>query len=192
MQRPSPHPLPSTSTDGRATRSDADGDRPDVPAPPTGLRAWRDTFISPVFLALVVGAGVVALLGAMGVPGLAGWRPAAVGGLTAMFLIAASGRLSPRTRADLAAMVPSWVPAPRFAVAATAVLEVAGAVGLLIPQTQRLAAVCLALLLIAVFPANVHAARRNIPFGGKPATTLAPRAVEQVLFLACCLAVAFG
>lgn len=162
------------------------------PAPPTGLRAWREAFVSPVVIALVAGTAVTALLGAMGVPGLDGWRPAVAGGLAAMFLIAASGRLSRKMRADLAAMVPAWVPAPRFAVAATAVLEVAGAIGLLLPPTQRLAALCLALLLLAVFPANVHAARRNIPLGGKAATTLAPRTVEQVLFVACCVAVAIA
>lgn len=165
---------------------------PTSPATASGPRAWRDAFVSPVFLALVVVAVAVAVLGTIGVPGLAGWRPPLVAGLAAMFLIAASGRLSARMRADLVAMVPRWVPWPAFTVATTAVLEVAGAIGLLLPETQRIAAGGLALLLLAIFPANVHAARRGIRFGGKPATALVPRTVEQVVYLACCVAVALG
>lgn len=37
-----------------------------------------------------------------------------------------------------------------------------GAAGLLVPAMASAAAVCLALLLAAVFPANVEAARQNL------------------------------
>jgi uncharacterized membrane protein len=68
-------------------------------------------------------------------------------------------------------------------VAVTGVLEIAGAVGLLIPATAPAAAICLAFLLLAMFPANVSAARRGVPLAGKPATPLGIRTAEQILFI---------
>jgi hypothetical protein len=47
-------------------------------------------------------------------------------------------------------------------------LEIAGAVGLLIPRTRRLAGICLVLMLAALFPANVYAALNEIHFVGRP------------------------
>ena len=108
-----------------------------------------------------------------------------------MFLIAASGRLG-RHRAGLIAMVPPRLPKPGLIVAVTGVLEAAGAVGLWLPPTERAAAICLGLLLIAVFPANVRAARERIDLAGEPATPLLPRTIEQLVYLACCIAVAIG
>ena len=153
--------------------------------------AWVSHVFNPVSIALLVGTAVVASLGAFGVPGLQGWQPAVRGGVTLMFLIAASGRLGPQ-RAGLIAMVPPRLPRPDLIVAATGVLEVAGAIGLWVPPFERTAAVCLALLLIAVFPANVRAARAGLRIGDRPATPLVPRTIEQVVYVACCLAVAFG
>ena len=153
--------------------------------------AWVSHVFTPVSIALLVGTAVVAALGAFGVPGLQGWQPAVRGGVTLMFLIAASGRLGPQ-RAGLIAMVPPRLPRPDLIVAATGVLEVAGAIGLWVPPFERTAAVCLALLLIAVFPANVRAARAGLRIGDRPATPLVPRTIEQVVYVACCLAVAFG
>ena len=153
--------------------------------------AWVGHVFNPVSIALLVGTAVVAALGAFGVPGLQGWQPAVRGGVTLMFLIAASGRLGPQ-RAGLIAMVPPRLPRPDLIVAATGVLEVAGAIGLWVPPFERTAAVCLALLLIAVFPANVRAARAGLRIGDRPATPLVPRTIEQVVYVACCLAVAFG
>lgn len=53
-------------------------------------------------------------------------------------------------------IVPDWVPNARFAVFASGVAELAGAIGLLIPATRTLAGWCLIALLIAVFPANIQ------------------------------------
>src|SRR5271163_4242668 len=44
--------------------------------------------------------------------------------------------------------------------------EVCGGVGLLLPRTRRAAGYGLALLLIAVFPANVYMAIAHVPFPG--------------------------
>ena len=62
--------------------------------------------------------------------------------------------------------------------------EILGAVGLLIPRLTRITAAALILLLLAVFPANVHAALEQLPFGDGPAMPLLPRTLLQVLFLA--------
>ncbi|WP_136708515.1 DoxX family protein [Agromyces sp. H66] len=158
----------------------------------TGRRpAWVSHWFNPVSIALLVGTALVAALGAAGVPGMQGWQPALRGGVSLMFLVAASGRLGPQ-RAGLIAMVPPRLPRPDLIVAATGVLEAAGAIGLWVPPLERIAAACLALLLVAVFPANVRAARAGIRIGDAPATPLVPRTIEQVVYVACCLAVAIG
>ncbi len=53
-------------------------------------------------------------------------------------------------------MVPAWVPYPAAIVSVTGVLELLGAVGLIIPATRELAGWCLIALCIAVFPANIQ------------------------------------
>lgn len=148
---------------------------------------WARTFLSPVPIAFAVGIAATALLGVPGVPGLGAWQAWLTGGLVLLFLMGAVGRLVPAVRAELVAMVPPRLPRPELVIAATGVLEVVGAIGLLLPPTHHLAALCLALLLVAVFPANVHAARSN-----PEASPLLPRTIEQLVFVGACLAVAFG
>ena len=103
-----------------------------------------------------------------------------------MFLLTASAHWG-KKRADLVRMVPAWVPRPELAVTLTGALEVIGAVGMLVPATAPYAAVGLAMLLIAMFPANVHAARAKLSLGGRPVTPLASRSVMQIVFLAAVL-----
>ncbi|QEO15210.1 DoxX family protein [Agromyces intestinalis] len=156
---------------------------------------WAQTFLSPVPIAFVGGIAGTSLAGAIlagfGTTVLTGWQAALTGGLVLMFLIGASGRLNPKLRRGLAAMVPPALPRPDLIVAATGVLEAAGAIGLLVPATHRIAAACLALLLIAVFPANVRAARLGDRLGSL-ASPLVPRTIEQIVFVASCVAVAIG
>jgi uncharacterized membrane protein len=89
-------------------------------------------------------------------------------------------------------MVPPALPHPGLLVTVTGVLELAGAVGLLVPATARLAAAGLALLMVLMFPANVSAARRQVTLRGKPATPIGIRTAEQVLFIGAAVAVAVG
>ena len=95
-------------------------------------------------------------------------------------------------RDDLIKMVPPMFGHPGMWVTLTGVAELAGALGILLAPTRRLAAAGLALLLLAVFPANVYAALQLIPFGGEPATPLFQRSVEQLVFLAAVLWAGFG
>ena len=65
----------------------------------------------------------------------------------------------------------------------TGVLELVGAAGLLYPPTRVAAAVCLFVLMLVMFPANVYAAR--MPNPPKSMTSrLGVRTVEEIVFLA--------
>jgi len=130
-------------------------------------------------------------LGALGVGAFGTWLDSARVALALMFLFTAAAHFN-RMKDDLIRMVPPSFPNPRALVFATGVLEIAGAIGLLLPPTRRLAAWGLALMLIALFPANVSAARRGLTLRGKPATPLAIRLPIQILFLAVVLWVALG
>lgn len=61
--------------------------------------------------------------------------------------------------------------------------EIAGAIGLLIPQTRKLAGICLVLFLVAMFSANVNAALNDIPLGGQDPTPLWLRTPMQLLYI---------
>lgn len=55
-------------------------------------------------------------------------------------------------------MIPPWLPRPDLLNLISGAAEIAGGIGILIPRTRRAAAIGLILLLIAVFPANIHMA----------------------------------
>ena len=104
--------------------------------------------------------------------------------LAAMFLFTAVSHFHPRTRPDLIRMVPASLPAPPLLVTATGVLEILGAVGLLVPQAQPAAAYGLMALLVAMFPANVQAARKGLTIAGRRATPLFWRLLLQLFWIA--------
>jgi uncharacterized membrane protein len=131
---------------------------------------------------LLVSLLVFRAFGALGVEPLSEWRTAAACALAVMFLFTASAHFT-RTKKDLIAMVPSVFPRPGLLVSATGVLEVLGAVGLLVPATRSLAGIGLVLLLVAMFPANVAAARKRVPLRGKPPTPLPLRLFLQLVFI---------
>ncbi|HEY5306261.1 MAG TPA: DoxX family protein [Pseudolabrys sp.] len=62
----------------------------------------------------------------------------------------------------LVAITPGWVPFPRAVALITGWLELAGALGLLLPRTRRAAGIALALFILAVWPANIHQAVAHI------------------------------
>jgi uncharacterized membrane protein len=138
---------------------------------------------------LLIGITALARLVGLAVPALDTWHDATRIGIAAVYLIAASGRLIPHVRRDLVRMVPPGLPRPDLLVAGTGVLELAGAIGLLVPATAPAAAICLGLLTLAMTPANISAARRGVLFDGKPPTPVGRRLAEQVLYLAALAAV---
>jgi uncharacterized membrane protein len=84
---------------------------------------------------------------------------------------------------DYLAMLPPPVPRELWVIYLTGVLEIAGAIGLLIPSAQKVAGYGLALLLFAMFPANLYAAFHEIPFRENPPTTLWLRLPVQAVFV---------
>ncbi|HEX6084485.1 MAG TPA: DoxX family membrane protein [Thermoanaerobaculia bacterium] len=140
-------------------------------------------------LPLVVLVSVFALLrlaGALGVTALKEWRLCLRWALAVMLLVTASGHWGLR-RPDLVAMVPPAFPNPELLVTLTGILEIAGAAGLVWTRTSRLAAVCLAILFVAMFPANVYAARHGLTIAGAPVTALPLRTFVQLVLIASAL-----
>ncbi|MGW3807468.1 DoxX family protein [Micromonospora sp. NPDC005113] len=143
-------------------------------------------------IALLVGTALARLTGFAGVDAVDGWLPALRVGLALMFTLTAVAHFAGQRRTDLIAMVPPGLPRPGLLVTVTGVLELVGAVGLLIPATARLAAAGLGLLMLAMFPANVSAARRGLTLAGRPVTPLGQRTVLQIVFVATAAAISFG
>jgi uncharacterized membrane protein len=135
-----------------------------------------------VLFVLLVAWALLRLVGAVWIRGLNTWRGALPYALAAMFLFTASAHFT-SMRHDLIRMTPPWVPYPAAIVYVTGVLEILGAIGLMLPQTRRWAGIALIVFLIAVFPANVHAARQQVTIGGRPATELWLRLPMQLLFI---------
>jgi len=136
----------------------------------------------PVFV-LVSATLAARLVGIAGVEPLDGWQMSLRVGLAAMLVLTASAHWGKR-RPDLVAMVPTRLRRAGLLVTVTGVLELAGAVGLLITPLAPYAATGLALLFVAMFPANVSAAKRHLAIDGRPVTPLKLRTGMQLLFLA--------
>lgn len=86
----------------------------------------------------------------------------------AVLLFLGAGILHFRATDTFAAIVPPFVPHPRQAVYGSGVVEICGAVGLLVPKLRGYAAWGLVALLIAVFPANLYMAAANVQVTARP------------------------
>lgn len=134
-------------------------------------------------IVLVMATLVARLVGQFGFPAWRDWSAATRVGLALMFCFTAVAHFN-AMRTDLVRMVPPGVPAPELMVTFTGICEFLGAFGLLVPRTRRAAACALILLLVAVLPANIHAATTGATLRGEPVTPLVPRIALQVLFIA--------
>ncbi len=131
---------------------------------------------------LVVSFLLLRGVGWLGVKQLSSWRDASRGGLVIMFLFTGASHFT-SMKYDFAAMIPAPLPDDLWVIYLSGVLEIAGAIGLLIPRTRKVAGICLVLLLVALFPANVNAALNEIPLRGEAPTPLWLRAPMQLLFI---------
>lgn len=139
-------------------------------------------------IVLVTVTLVLLAAGAAGVTRLRSWPAALRGGLAAMFVLTGVSHFV-GMREELISMVPPVLPEPGLLVTVTGVLELAGAIGLLLPRTVAWAAGGLAALLVAVFPANVYAAVSGAAMEGAQTMGLFPRTLLQLVFLAATVAV---
>lgn len=142
------------------------------------------------FIVLVGSLLLFRALGAL-VPSFRSWITSLRWALAVMFLLTASAHFGSR-RPDLVRMVPPFFPTPELLVTLTGMAEILGAAGLLFRRFAPWAASGLALLLVAIFPANVNAAREGLTIGGSAVTPLVPRAILQIVFLAAVLVAGFG
>lgn len=136
---------------------------------------------------LLIIVGVVTLLawltGRAGTAPLRGWAAATRVGLAVMFWVTGVAHFT-SMRADMIRMVPPGIPDPGFMVTFTGLCEIVGGIGLLVPRTRRVAAVALVLLLLAVLPANIHAALSGVTFQGAAPIPLIPRVALQAVLIA--------
>jgi uncharacterized membrane protein len=141
--------------------------------------------VMAVFLALVLGS--VAARATVADT----WPVAIAAGLALMFTMTGLAHFAPGMRRDMIAIVPPRLPHPGRLVTVTGMLELVGAAGLLYPPTRVAAAICLFVLMLAMFPANVYAARMPDPPASMTAN-LAVRAAEEAVYLAAAVVVAVG
>ena len=128
-------------------------------------------------LAVLFGSlALLRILGQLGVRPLRSWRASARGALVVMLVFTSAAHFAPGLREDLVRMVPPALGRPDLWVTLTGVAELVGAAGLLFPATRRLAGLALAALMIAMFPANVHAALEGLEIGGSAAPPDCPPA----------------
>jgi uncharacterized membrane protein len=144
-----------------------------------------------VLVGLILGTLGARLVGLLGVDYVDSWPQAIAVGLAVMFVMTGVAHFVPAMRRDMIAIVPPPLPAPGSLVTITGALELAGAAGLLYPPTRVAAAVCLFLLMLAMFPANVYASR--MPQPPKSMTSrLDVRTVEEIVYLGAAVVVGLG
>jgi uncharacterized membrane protein len=142
----------------------------------------EEIIMAPLIVLIVV-TFLARLAGKAGVTYLRDWAACTRVGLAVMFCFTAAAHFN-SMRADMIAMVPPGVPNPELMVTLTGIAEILGAIGLLLPRTRRIAAVALIIFLLAVLPANIHAAREGVLLRGSAPTPVLPRVALQALFIA--------
>ena len=136
-----------------------------------------------VLIVLLASWAAFRAIGAAGVQAFSTWHDSARYALAVMFIFTASAHFN-KMKHDLVRMIPAYLPQPLLLVYITGVLELMGALGLLLPQFRTLAATCLIALLVGMFVANVNAAGKGVTLRGKPPTPLWLRAPMQIFFIA--------
>jgi uncharacterized membrane protein len=137
--------------------------------------------MAPLFI-LVISFLVLRAIGLLGVRRLSSWQEAGLVAVAIMFLFTGSTHFT-AMKHDYAAMLPGFAPMKVSIIHMTGALQIAGAIGLLVPRTRRLAGIGLALLLVAMFPGNVYAALNEVPFRGEPPTPLWLRTPIQLFYI---------
>ena len=106
-------------------------------------------------------------------------------GLAGAFLFMGVNHFIPSSAKAMAAMIPPALKtrvSGKTLVRFTGLCEIAGGIGILVPFTRFAAGIALVLFLIAVFPANAHAAANPERFG-RAAFPFWPRYVAQLVLI---------
>lgn len=136
-------------------------------------------------------AGVIALFFALARGGfLAFGRPQQALKVIVTLPLVISGIVHLVIPSALAAMIPPVFPVRTLLVVVSGLLELAGAAGLWLPRTQRSAALCIALLMVALFPANIYVAGQTVH--GLRMPSVAVRLLMQVVYIVLVLMAGWG
>ena len=116
--------------------------------------------------------------------------------LSVLLIGMGSTHFVPKSAHIMAKMIPprlrrEGLLSPEHLVAFTGVCELAGGIGIQVPQTRRLAGVALMTFFVAVFPANAHAAANPDTFK-RLATPFWPRLGAQLALIAAAAFAASG
>ncbi len=91
---------------------------------------------------------------------------------------------------DTASIIPPGFPHPDLLVVITGVLEIAGGIGLFLPTLRKLSGFLMAVMMIAIFPANIYAAGKVV--GGMQMPGVAVRTTMQAIYILIVLISAYG
>ena len=106
-------------------------------------------------------------------------------GLAIVFVWFMGGGIAHFTSTDFFLhIMPDWLPWHLELVYVSGVLEILGALGLLIPRTRSLAGICLIALTIAVTPVNIHMFMNAELYADVTQAQLGIRLIIQVILLA--------
>jgi uncharacterized membrane protein len=89
-----------------------------------------------------------------------------------------------------ASIIPPVFPAPLLLVFITGIFEISGAIGLFVPKFRRAAALSIAIMMVAIIPANVYAAGRTID--GLHMPGIIPRTAMQLVYIVLVLLAGYG
>ena len=67
---------------------------------------------------------------------------------------------------EMSMMLPDYISYKIEIIYITGVLELLGAIGILVPKIQRFTGICLILMFVGFLPANIYAAINHLDFGG--------------------------
>jgi uncharacterized membrane protein len=137
---------------------------------------------------LILTVAACFFLGRKGVSGF-GWKQWILRVVVALPLLASGVAHFTRT-AMFAGIVPPFFPYRSELVLVSGAMELAGAIGLFLPPLARVASACLAILMIAIFPANVYAANQVI--GGMHMPNVPVRLAMQVIYIVLLLIAGWG
>ena len=118
-----------------------------------------------------------------------GWVQWLLRGVAALPLLVSGVGHFTRT-AMFASIIPPALPYRPQLVLLSGAMELAGAVGLLLPAFTRAASTCLAVLMIVIFPANVYVANQTV--GGLHMPGIPARLAMQVVYILLLLLAGWG
>jgi uncharacterized membrane protein len=101
-----------------------------------------------------------------------------------------SGTLHVLRPAMFVALLPPPFPRQAWLIVLTGLPELLGAAGLWLPRTRKTASVCLAVFLIAIFPANIYVAGQTV--AGLPMPRIPTRLAMQAAYILLVLIAGWG